>query len=453
MSDKEMNQESLRPQKERILGNASYLFMWMGGCIAIAVFAVGSSLIGQINLTQAIVAMMIGTAIIAVALVLNGKAGNKYGIPYTIHLRSSFGILGAKIPGIIRAVPALVWFGFQSWVGSLAINMILKTFTGIDNPMLCFIFFQILQVALAIYGFKGIKWLENVGAVFILFSLIYMFYSVVTKYGVAIADNVINIEGTWGLAFWGASIAFVGQYSTMILNVGDYSRQFKQNAGSLLTGGIYWFAIAPAMVFMALIGLIVTGATGVSDPIAVFASAIDNPFLVIVTLIFIIFAQVTTNVLNNLVPPVYVLMDAFKLTYKKAVVIIGVLACFTFPWKLISEESAAGLALFIQTYAAFLGPIFAVMIVDYYFVRKQKLNVELLYDENGPFKGVNWAAVIAIAVGAVAALLEVRLSWYSSLVPAGLAYYLLMKYMPSSRRFLAGATLEAAGGESTQINS
>lgn len=441
MSSNEIGQESLRPQEERIMDNLSYLFMWMGGCIAIAVFAVGSSLIGDLNLLQAVMAMVVGTAVIAVALVFNGKAGHKYGIPYTIHLRSSFGITGAKVPGLIRAVPALVWFGFQSWVGASAINQILNTMFGFDNVMICFLLFQALQVALALKGFKGIKWLENVGAVFILIALAYMFYSVLNKYGLAIADNVIDIKGSWGLAFWGGTVAFVGQYSTMMLNVGDYARQYKKESGSLLTGGIYWLGIAPAMLFMGLIGLVVTGATGISDPVAVFSSAIDNPILMIMTLLFIIFAQITTNILNNLVPPVYVLMDAFKLTYKKAVILVGVLAVFTFPWKLISPESADGLALFVQTYAAFLGPIFAVMIVDYYFIRKQTLVLDYLYDEKGPFKGVNWAAIIAIAIGAAVALVEVRLSWYSSLVPAGLSYYLLMKYMKSSNRFLTGINI------------
>lgn len=453
MSGKTVEQESLRPQEERILGNVSYLLMWAGGCIAIAVFAVGSSLVGQLNLLQAVMAIMVGTAIISVALVFNGKAGHKYGIPYTIHLRSSFGVAGAKLPGIIRAVPALVWFGFQSWVGASAINVILKNIIGFDNVAVCFILFQALQVALTLYGFKGIKWLENVGTVFILIALVYMFYSVWTKYGLDILENVVNIKGSWGLPFWGASIAFIGQYSTMMLNVGDYARQYRRDSSSLMTGSIYWLAIAPAMIFMGLIGLVVTGATGIADPIAVFSSAIDNPVLMTATLVFIIFAQITTNVLNNFVPPVYVLMDAFKLSYKKAVVIVGILACFTFPWKLISAESAAGLALFIQSYAAFLGPVFAVMIVDYFFIRKQKLNVDQLYDENGPFRGVNYAAVIAIIVGAIAALIEVRLSWYSSLIPAGLTYYLLMKYMKSSSRFLVGTEMETSLDKNTQAGS
>lgn len=104
-------------------------------------------------------------------------------------------------------------------------------------------------------------------------------------------------------------------------------------------------------------------------------------------LIFIIFAQVTTNVLNNVIPPTYVLMDVFKMPFKLATIIVGLLAFAAFPWKLVREESAAGLReVFVQTYSAFLGPIFAVMVVDYYILRKRTLDIEKLYDENGPYK-------------------------------------------------------------------
>jgi NCS1 family nucleobase:cation symporter-1 len=185
-----------------------------------------------------------------------------------------------------------------------------------------------------------------------------------------------------------------------------------------------------------MIDLMVSGATGEVDPIKVFSSAVDNTFLLVVTLLFIAFAQVTTNVLNNVVPPAYALMDIFKLSFKKSAVLVGVLAFATFPWELVKDESAAGLGLFIRTYSAFLGPIFAILVVDYYVLRKQTLDMQKLYDPNGPYAGVNWAAMIAMAVGIVAALIFSGISWYASLLPSGITYYLLMRNLPSARRFL-----------------
>ncbi|WP_198650292.1 NCS1 family transporter, partial [Oceanimonas marisflavi] len=278
-------------------------------------------------------------------------------------------------------------------------------------------------------------WLENVGSGFILLALVYMFWSVINRYGDEITANLVNMEGTWGVPFWGATMLFLGIYSTMMLNVSDYSRELKEGTKPGLLTTIYAMSILPCTLFMGLIGLMVSGATGVSDPIQVFSSAVDNTPLLIITLLFIAFAQVTTNVLNNVVPPTYILMDVFKLKFRTSTIIVGLLAFCTFPWELVKEESSAGLQMFVQTYSAFLGPIFAVMVVDYFILRRRKLDIDKLYDENGPYKGVNYAAVIAALAGAVVALTFSSVSWYASLLPAGITYYLLMQNWKPCQRF------------------
>ncbi|WMM24291.1 NCS1 family transporter [Tissierella sp. MB52-C2] len=445
----ELNQEyverakpELLPTKERIMDNLSYLATFLGGCVSIGTFSMGASLIGVLNLTQAILAMAIGCSVIAIALVLSGSAGHKYGIPFTVQARSSFGFKGVKIPGFLRGIPAIVWFGFQSWVGAGAINVSLKTLTGFDNLPVVFVLFTALQVILAINGFHGIKWLENIAVFFILGTLGYMFYTVYTKYGVEVAATITNIEGTWGLPFWGGTTAFLGIYSTMILNGSDYSRELKRETKPFMTGSLYWLSILPATLFMGLIGLMVSGATGNNDPVAVFSTAMDNQFLTIMTLLFVAFAQVTTNVLNNIVPPVYVLMDTFHISYKKSAILVGILSICTFPWLLVRPESAGGLSLFVQIYSAFLGPIFAVLVVDYFIIRKRKLNLNDYYNADGAFKGINWAGVIAIIGGSIVSLFFVQISWYASLLPTGLLYYFLMKNMKKAAPFRKGTIFE-----------
>lgn len=429
--------ESLEPQDTRIMGRWSYLFAWMGGCVSIGTFTMGSSIVGILNLTQATIAIAIGCFVIGVALAINGAAGYKYGIPFMVQARSAFGFTGTRFPGLVRAIPAIVWYGFQSWIGAGALNAISVLLFGVDNLVFWFIAFQFLQIGLSVLGFQGIKWLENIGAVFILFSLAYMFISVIRRFGDEITTNLVNIDGTWGMPFWGATMLFLGIYSTMILNVSDYSREHEHGSSPSLLTTIYAMSILPVTMFMGLIGLMVSGATGITDTIQVFSSAVDNTPLLVVTLIFIIFAQVTTNVLNNVIPPTYVLMDVFKMPFKLATILVGLLAFATFPWKLVREESAAGLQVFVQTYSAFLGPIFAVMVVDYYILRKRTLDIEKLYDENGPYKGVNWAAVIASLIGATVALTFSSISWYASLLPAGVTYWLLMQHWGPAQRFRA----------------
>jgi NCS1 family nucleobase:cation symporter-1 len=417
------------------MGRVSYLLAWFGGCVSIGTFAMGSSIVGTLNLLQACVAIAIGCFVIGIALAFNGAAGYKYGIPFMVQARSAFGFAGTRFPGLVRAVPAIVWYGFQSWIGAGAINAVSASLFGFDNLVFFFVVFQLLQIGLSMFGFQGIKWLENIGSGFILLSLVYMFYSVINRYGDEITTNLVNIEGTWGLPFWGATMLFLGIYSTMMLNVSDYSRELKKGSGPGLLTTIYAMSILPTTLFMGLIGLMVSGATGVSDPIQVFASAVDNQLLLITTLLFIAFAQVTTNVLNNVVPPTYILMDVFKLKFRTATVLVGLAAFGTFPWELVKEESSAGLQLFVQTYSAFLGPIFAVLVVDYFIIRRRTLDISKLYDENGPYRGVNYAAIFASLIGATVALWFSSVSWYASLIPAGVSYYLLMNNWSACARF------------------
>nr|WP_067298728.1 NCS1 family transporter [Marinobacterium profundum] len=435
VQSKAAGEESLAPQETRIMGRLSYLLAWFGGCVSIGTFAMGSSIVGTLNLLQACAAIAIGCFVIGIALAFNGAAGYKYGIPFMVQARSAFGFAGTRFPGLVRAVPAIVWYGFQSWIGAGAINAVSASLFGFDNLVFYFVVFQFLQIGLSMLGFQGIKWLENFGSVFILASLVYMFYSVIDRYGDEITTNLVNIEGTWGMPFWGATMLFLGIYSTMMLNVSDYSRELKKGSGPGLLATLYAMSILPCTLFMGLIGLMVSGATGVSDPIQVFASAVDNQALLITTLLFIAFAQVTTNVLNNVVPPTYILMDVFKLKFRTATILVGLAAFGTFPWELVKEESSAGLQTFVQTYSAFLGPIFAVMVVDYFILRRRTLDISKLYDEKGPYRGVNYAAIIASLVGAVIALWFSSISWYASLIPAGVTYYLLMNNWAACARF------------------
>jgi nucleobase:cation symporter-1, NCS1 family len=434
--DKPYGEESLAPQEARIMDRWSYFFAWLGGCVSIGTFTAGSSLVGTLNLLQSTLAIAIGCFVIGVFLAINGAAGHKYGIPFMVQARSAFGFAGTRLPGLIRAVPALVWYGFQSWIGAGALNTCSAVLFGYSNIWLFFIGFQALQIGLSVLGFHGIKWLENIGSFFIIACLIYMFISVVGKYGEVLGDKLVGIEGSWGIEFWGATMLFLGIYSTMMLNVSDYSRELHHDTKRGILVTIYSLSILPATLFMGLIGVMVSTATGVVDPIEVFTSAVDNKPLLITTLLFIAFAQVTTNILNNCIPPTYVMMDIFGFSFKKASVITGVLAFATCPWLLVTAESADGLIIFIKTYSAFIGPILAVLIVDYYLIRNRTLIVSQYYDSEGPYKGINWAAYIAVFAGVPVALYFSNVSFYASLLPSAIVYYLLMKSkMVGSERF------------------
>lgn len=433
-------------EENRIMGWGSNTMLWLGGCISIGTMAMGSAQTeAGLNLLQLLLAVAIGSLILVIGISMNDQFSYKTGAPYAVQLRSAFGMKGNKIPSLIRGIPAIVWYGYQTWLGGAAINNISKALFGYDNIWVFFIVFQIIQILLSIKGFQGAKWIGNIGGVVISLAMIYLLFLCITQYGDVVSANLINKSGTWGMPFIAAIIAFFGNSTTVMLNAGDYSREMKSGYSSLKRGASYFLSMVPATVLLGVIGAMASSATGNANPINAFAQMVDNKAVMVVTLCFIIFAQLTTNLASNVIPPAYAFMDAFKMKHRTAVILIGILAVCTCPWILTNDSSAAGLALFSKIYTAFFGPIFAVLITDYFILHKRKISKEYLddlYDENGNHAGINWAAIIAIAVGAVIGLMNVDISFFTATIPTGLVYYFCMKYMKSCERFRIGTSLE-----------
>lgn len=432
---------SLKPiaEKGRIMGWGSYLMLWLGGCISIGTLTMGSAQIDKgLNLLQVFLAVLIGSTILVIGICANDRFSYRSGAPYAVQLKSAYGTKGSIVPVMIRGLPAIVWYGFQTWLGGAAINQISIALFGYNNVVLYFILFQILQIVFSVKGFHGIKWVENIGGVVIVCAMLYMLYVCVTQYGDIITNKLVNRQGTWGMPFFAAIIAFFGNSTTVMLNAGDYSRELKGGYSVGKRGVAYFISMVPSTVLLGLIGVMASTATGIANPINAFAHMVDNKILLVVTLCFILFAQMTTNLASNVVPPAYAFMDAFKMKHRTAVILVGILAVCTCPWILTNDSSAAGLDFFVKIYTAFFGPIFAVLITDYYILHKGKIEgskLDDLYNEKGNHAGVNWAAIIATAVGAVIGLLNVDISFFTATVPTGLVYFFCMKYMSSCARF------------------
>ena len=448
MSEVKKEASSLAPikEKDRIMGWGSNTMLWLGGCISIGTLTMGSAQLEKgLNLVQLFAAVLIGSMILVVGIAMNDQFSYKTGAPYAVQLKSAFGTKGSIVPVMIRGLPGIVWYGFQTWLGGAALNNISIAFFGYDNIWLYFILFQVVQILLSIKGFQGAKWVGNIGGVVISIAMIYLLYICISQYGDTIGAKLLNKEGTWGMPFIAAIIAFFGNSTTVMLNAGDYSREMKGGYSATKRGASYFLAMVPATVLLGLIGAMASTATGIANPINAFAQMVDNKFVLVVTLGFIIFAQLSTNLASNVIPPAYAFMDAFKMKHRTAVILVGVLAVATCPWILTSDSSAAGLDVFVKIYTAFFGPIFAVLITDFFILHKRHYSEEALadlYNENGDHAGVNKAAILAIAVGAVIGLINVDISFFTATIPTGLIYYFGMKNMKSCERFRKGTILE-----------
>ena len=368
------------PKDKRIMSWGSNTMLWLGGCISIGTLAMGSSqLENGLNLLQLFLAVLIGSTILVVGITLNDQFGYTTGAPYAIQLRSAFGTKG------------------------------------------------------------------NIGGTVIIIAMLYMLYVILTTQMDVIRTNFANLEGTWGMPFVAAIIAFFGNSTTVMLNASDYSREMKDGISEGARGVSYFLAMVPTTVLLGVIGAMASTATGIANPINAFTQIVDNKLVLIVTLSFIIFAQLSTNLASNVIPPAYAFMDVFKMKHKTAVIVVGILAVATCPWILTNDSSAAGLGVFVKIYSAFFAPIFGVLLTDYFILHKHNYTEEQLadlYNENGDHAGWNWAAIIAIAVGAVIGLLNIDIAFFTATIPSGLIFYLLMKYMPSCERFCKGTTLE-----------
>ncbi|WP_246197474.1 NCS1 family transporter [Cytobacillus depressus] len=442
--------ESLHPKsdQDRTVKPRDYIFMWIGDGVNIGNMTLGASVIvagvAKLNIYQTILAALLAIAIISTVFALNDRLGYKKGIPYVVQLRMSFGTKGTIISSLLRGIPAIVWYGIQSWIGGTALNeiAIIVTNGSFDNIFICFIALQLFQIVLSLFGFHAIKWVETVASVVFTIGLIYVFVILVSSYSTEIVQTWVQADGSWGLTFFMIIMVLLGNYAGIFVSAADYSRELKTGLSNKKRGALYFIPITIAYGFVIIIGAMLASATGVTNPAIALPMVIDNPYISVGVSAFIVITVIATNMVANVIPPTYVITLLTKLRYRVSVTITGLLALFAFPWLLIQESSATGLNMFVLIYSAFLGPVVAILVVEYYILRKQNVNITDLYNEEGPYAGYNPAGLTAMLIGAAAAFIEVDLSWIIGVVVAGIAYYLLSKYAFKGSSFKKGTIFE-----------
>ena len=426
--------ESLLPKKpeERKLNPWNYMSMWLGDGVNLGNMTLGGSLVvagtAMMNIYQTLAAAFIAIAIISVIFSLNDSFGYKTGIPYVMQLRMSFGAKGSIISSLLRGIPAIVWYGFQSWIGATALNEILKIVAGIDQQFMCFIVMQAVQIVLSFFGFKAIKWVESIISVVIMLALLYVFYILLSQHSAEIVSTWVDAEGIWGIEFFGFIMAFMGNYAAIFLSAADYSRELEPGISHGKRGLLYFCPIALAYGTVLCIGAMLASVTGISNPAKAIPMVGNNPSISVFISAFGVMGAVAVNMVANIVPPTYVTVLLTKVHYRVAVVITGVLAVCSCPWILVQDSSAMGLTYFILIYSAFLGPIVAILLIEYYILCKQEIDIATIYSSEESMPGYNKAAILAMFLGAIAAFLEVKLAWCLGFFIGGIAYYFLMKY-------------------------
>jgi len=426
--------DTLKPidAEHRIFGLPSYVLMWWSSLIVIQAFVLGQGFLppnGSLNLFQALIVVVVANLLFIVLFSLNGRAGMRYGIPFSIQVRSGFGIRGAKMAEFMRAMPAIIWYGIGSWIAAASFDSIIRTLTGFSEPWYVygyFLLFQVLQSYLAWRGIQTLKWFNGVGSVVIAAVMIYLLVTIIQREGLVLKDSWYH-EGSWGVPFWVALTGAIGVLATVMLNIGDISRHLKPSETRLWIG--HAAGLAPPWFFMLGLGIISGASLGIWDPVEALVALSPSTSAMLLLLSFVLLAQFTTNLSINILPPAMIFMEAFKLSWHKSVILTGVLGALSCPWLLLGNADA--FFAFILYYSAFFGPILGVMLADYYLINRGRLDVKALYDSSDQSLywfsgGLNWAGLIAVVVPAVVAMLFfLHVSWLVGL-PAGFMLYLIL---------------------------
>src|SRR5437762_8497462 len=420
--------------------------------VNILTYMLAASLIqGGMDWKQAVLTVFLGNSIVLAPMLLNSRPGARYGIPFPVLARASFGVLGANVAAVLRALVACGWFGIQSWIGGEAINTLLGTIWPAwrDNPYgtaICFMVFWAINVLVILKGIEYIRFLQGLSAPVLLgVGLLLLGWAYIKAGGFGPMLSAPSQFATTAdfLKFLVPALnGAVGFWSTVSLNIPDFTRFAKDTRGQAIGQAI---ALPLTMTLYSFIGVAVTSATvviygtAIWDPVQLLAR-FNSPIAVVISLLAILLATLNVNIGANVVSPANDFSNLWprKISFRTG----GIITCFMgiamMPWKLLANHRTFILG-WLGGYAAFLGPVAAIMICDYFLVRKRNLQVEDLYLRGGVYeysRGFNWRAVAALALGAGTALVglagpSVRAlydySWFVGFAVSFAAYYALMR--------------------------
>ena len=371
---------------------------------------------GGMNWRQAIFTVFLGNVLVLVPMLLNAHAGAKYGIPFPVFARASFGVLGANVPAILRALVACGWFGIQTWIGGEAINAMIialvpawRDYTA--GVWICFAGFWLLHVIVIMLGIRTIKFLQGITAPFLLLiGLALLAWAVVKAggFGTMLEEpSKFQSFGDFFRFFVPSLTGVVGFWATVALNIPDFTRYAQSQRAQVVGQAL---GLPATMTFYSFIGVAVTSATAIIfgqaiwDPVQVLAR-LGNPIAVVVAMMALLLATLNVNVAANLVSPSndFSNLSPRLISFRTGGLITCVVGVAVFqPWKLLANYSNYIFG-WLVGYSGFLGPIAGVMICDYFVIRKKVILVEDLYQRRGFYEfsgGFHRRAIVALAAGA-----------------------------------------------------
>ncbi|MGA9779873.1 MAG: NCS1 family nucleobase:cation symporter-1 [Limisphaerales bacterium] len=415
-------------QSRRRWGMLSFAALWVSMSACIPTYMLASGLIGGgMNWWEAILTIFLGNLIVLIPMILNAHAGTRYGIPFPVYCRASFGTKGANVPAVLRALVACGWFGIQTWIGGEAIYKICVTIFNLHpasatnwlgitgGQCLCFLFFWGINMWVIYCGIETIRWLLNIKApLLIALGLLLLWWAWRAAGGFGpILSQPSAFEmgqlkaGQFWTYFFPALTGMVGFWATLSLNIPDFSRYAKSQRDQIIGQSL---GLPLAMALYSFIGVAVTSATTIIygttiwDPVEVLTH-FKNPVVLVVAMLALCIATLATNIAANVVSPAndFAHLAPRKISFLIGGLITGIIGVLMMPWKLVADPNGY-IFTWLIAYSALLGPIGGILIADYFIYRRRKLNAAALYKADGEYRFINGVSVVALASLAIGAL-------------------------------------------------
>jgi len=412
--------------------------LWVGMAICVPTYTLGGVLTAYFGLSvaEALWTVLIANIVVLIPLTLNAYPGTRYGIPCPVVLRASFGIIGSNVPSLIRALVACGWFGVQTLFGGIAVHLMLSAVfpawaaLGGTGEVLGFFIFWVANLAIVIRGSEAIKHLEALAAPLLLLVAIGLLAWALPKISLAevLATPATRPEGEPITKYFLSGLtAMVGFWATLSLNIPDFSR-FARTQKSQVLGQIIGLPLT--MLLFAGLGVVLTAAsvelTGelISDPINLIGR-IDSSVGVVIAMIMIILATISTNTAANIVSPTNVFQNVAPkiIDEKRGVIITGLIGLALMSWELLKKMGWLDTDVSVESlysnwllgYSSLLGPIAGIMVVDYFLVKNQSYDLLSLYQDGGSYPAWNMPGFIAFAVPVALTIIAIttgKISWF-----------------------------------------
>ncbi|MGV9264521.1 NCS1 family nucleobase:cation symporter-1 [Kitasatospora sp. NPDC003701] len=415
------------PVARRTWTTYNFLALWVGMAHNIPSWTLASGLVALgMDWKQAVLTIALANLVVLVPMLLTGHAGTKYGIPFPVFARASFGLRGANLPALVRAAVACAWFGIQTWIGGEGIFLLAGKLLGESwrtaaefgghpwTQWLSFLLFWLVEMAVIARGMETLRRFENWAAPFVIVGALALLAWITVKAGgfgpLLDQPSRLGWDGDFWKVFFPALMGMIGFWSTLSLNIPDFTRfggsQRAQIRGQAL-------GLPTTMTLFALLSVLVTSGSQavygepIWDPIAL-AAKMESPVGLLFALLTVLVATLSVNIAANVVSPAYDLANLLPrfVTFRTGALITGVVGIAVLPWKLISDPHVY-IFTWLGVVGGLLGTVAGVLIADYWLLRRTRLLLAELYRPNGAYwytAGWNWRAVTALLLGGLLAV-------------------------------------------------